>query len=303
MAKLTTEFPGRFDPLTRTTIRATNVTRGDLYHSILRMPWPQFLLGMAAVFVAINILFAALYLIGDAPIAGAAGGSFADHFFFSVQTLATIGYGGMYPRTLYGNVLVTLEAMVGLIGVGLLAALAFARFSLPRARIRFSAVAVIAPFDGAPTLMIRAANQRRNSIINARAQISLLRNEVTREGDRLRRFYDLGLARPETPMFAMSWLVMHPITSNSPLHNLTEADIQQNEFSLLVTIIGLDETLSQTVHARQAYFNTDVRWNHRFDDMIDELSSGNRIVDLSRIDVSEPIANIDRVVDRTDDAS
>ena len=278
-----------FDPLTRTTLMMSGAERGDFYHRAVRMSWPAFLAMLALGFVAINLLFGALYMLGTQTIAGAAPGSFADHFFFSVQTIATIGYGAMYPRTTYGHILVTLEALLGLLGVGIVAALAFARFSLPTARIRFSSVAVVADFDGVPTLMLRAANERRNSIIAARVQLTLLRPEQTREGIAIRRFYDLVLARSETPIFALSWLVMHPITAASPLHGLTATDLAGGDFAVLVTITGLDENLSQTLHARHAYFGTDIRVNHRFVDMIEETGEGNRLVDLTRIDATHAI--------------
>ncbi len=284
-----TERP-RFDPFTRLTIRSGLTGHGDLYHSAVRMSWPQFLAALAGGFLLINALFGVLYMLGAHTIAGAHPGSFVDHFFFSVQTLATIGYGVMYPQSVYGNMLVTLEAMLGMFGIGIVAAIAFARFSLPRSRIRFSKVAVISNFDGTPTLMLRAANERRNSIIAARVQVSLLRQETTQEGLGIRRFYDLTLARSETPIFSLSWLIMHPITSASPLHEITAEGLERGEFALLVSITGLDETLSQTLHARQSYFNTDIRLNQRFRDLLEVSASGDRVLDLGRIDETEAVA-------------
>lgn len=274
----------QFDPFTRTTIKSGSAAPGDIYHRAVAMPWLGFLGLLVSGFLAINAVFGLLYMTGNHTIEGAHSGSFADHFFFSVQTLATIGYGVMYPRTTLGHALVTIEAMIGMLGIGLVAALAFARFSLPKARIRFSQVAVISNFDGVPTLMLRAANERRNSIIAARVQVSLLRQEMTREGFSIRRFYDLSLARSETPMFALSWLIMHPITATSPLYQLVVEHQEAADFALLVSMTGLDETLSQTVHARHSYFNADVRLGHRFRDMLEVSASGDRLLDLRRID-------------------
>jgi len=277
-----------FDPFTRLTIRTGATTGGDLYHRAVRMAWPRFLALLAGGFLAVNLLFGLLYMIGARTIEGAEPGSFSDHFFFSVQTLATIGYGAMFPRTLYGHILVTLEAMIGMFGIGILAALAFARFSLPRARVRFSRIAVITNFDGVPTLMLRAANERSNSIIAARAQVSLLRQETTREGLTLRRFYDLPLSRAETPAFTLSWLIMHPITPASPFHEITKEGLESCEFVILASITGLDETLSQQLHARQSYFNTDIRLHHRFRDLLQVADSGERMLDLRLMDETEP---------------
>jgi inward rectifier potassium channel len=280
----------RFDPFTRTTVKNDLPEHGDFYHRAVGMSWPRFLVLLAAGFVLLNALFGLLYMAGANTVQGARAGSFTDHFFFSVQTLATIGYGVMYPGTIYGHVLVTLEAMLGMLGIGIVAALAFARFSLPRARVRFSKVAVISNFDGTPTLMLRAANERRNSIVAARVQVSLLRQEVTAEGFSIRRFYDLALARSETPLFSLSWLIMHPITPDSPLHGFSAAGLERGEFALLVSITGLDETLSQTLHARQSYFDRDIRPNHRFRDMLQVSPDGERVLDLSRIDETEAAA-------------
>ena len=290
--KLASQSPGarqNFDPFTRITIRTELGGGGDFYHRAVRMPWPAFLGLLAGSFFLINALFGLLYMVGSGTIVGASAGSFQDHFFFSVQTLATIGYGVMYPHTTYGHLLVTCEAMIGMFGIGIVAALAFARFSLPKSRVRFSRVAVISMFDGVPTLMLRAGNERRNAIIAARVQVSLLRQEVTKEGFTIRRFYDLGLARAETPLFALSWLIMHPITPASPLFQITAQQLEQHEFALLVSITGLDETLSQTLHARQSYFNTDLRLHYRFRDMLEVSEAGDRVLDLRKIDDIESV--------------
>ena len=279
----------KYDPFLKTTVLAASAEGWDFYHRAVRLPWRWFLLLFSAGFLLINGFFGALYMLGQGAIAGARPDSFTDHFFFSVQTIATIGYGGMAPGSLYGHVLVTIEAMLGLLGVGLFAALAFARLSLPQARIRFSSVLVISDFDGVPTLMFRAANERRNSILGARVQVSLLRSETTSEGQTLRRFHDLLLARAETPMFAMSWLIMHPLVPGSPLFGVTRQQLEGEAFALLVNITGLDETLSQTVHARHTYFNTDVLWQQRFVDMVHDAGEGQRVVDLRLIDQTQPV--------------
>ena len=277
------------DLATQTTVLRTGAGPSDWYHQLLSMPWPMFAVSLAGGFLAVNALFAVLYMLGDSTVAGTRPNSFSDHFFFSVQTIATIGYGVMYPRTTYGHVLVTIEAMLGLLGVGLIAALAFARMSLPRARIRFSSVAVISEFDGVRTLMLRAANERASGLVSAHMQLSLLKPETTREGLRIRRFYDLPLARSDTPVFALSWLAMHAITANSPLRDVGPDDLAIADFAILVTVIGIDETLGQTVHSRHTYLSTSIRWNHRFVDMIEESSDGGRLVDITRIDVTEPV--------------
>src|SRR5439155_8782526 len=175
----------------------------DLYHHTLRMGWCPFLLLGGIVYIALNAGFALVYLVEPGGIANARPGAFADAFFFSVQTMASIGYGQMYPRTTYANLVMTVEAASGLFILALATGLVFARFSRPTARILFSRIAVIGPHNGRPTLSLRLANQRRNQILQAEVALNLLRDEETAEGTILRRFYELKLQRHRTPVLAM----------------------------------------------------------------------------------------------------
>lgn len=251
----------------------------DLYHLLLEISWPGFLGLTSLVYVVANALFALAYLAGGDCIANAKPGSFPDAFFFSVQTLATIGYGAMYPRTPYANALVAIEALAGLLGVAMVTGLAFSRFSRPDARVLFSNVAVICPFDGVPTLMFRTANQRYNQILEAQVMASLARNEVNKEGQFMRRLYDLKLMRSQTPIFSLSWTVMHQIDESSPLYGATPESLEENEIEILITLTGIDETVSQTVHARHSFLAREILWNVRFADILSRLSDGRRVID------------------------
>ena len=254
----------------------------DLYYRTLTISWPRFLLNGSAVYIAGNMLFAVLYLLQPDSITNAREGSFADAFFFSVQTMATIGYGQMAPATFYANLLVTLETMFALMVVAIATGLAFARFSRPTARILFSRVAVIGPHNGRPTLSIRLANQRRNQILQAEVTLTFVRDEPTAEGDTMRRFYDLKLARHRTPIFAMTFSVMHVIDANSPLYGATAASLDAQNAELVVTATGLDETLAQTVHARTSYLPDEILWDRRFVDVIGYTKEGRRAIDYRR---------------------
>jgi inward rectifier potassium channel len=255
---------------------------GDLYHLLLVLSWPQFLLAIFGLYIVSNILFAFLYLAGGDCIANARPGSFPDAFFFSVQTMATIGYGGMSPQTSYANAIVTIEALIGLLGVAMVTGLAFARFSLPSARLLFSKVAVIAPHNGIPTLMFRTANQRRNFVLEAEIRVTLVRNETTTEGQFMRRFYDLELVRSRTPIFALSWMVMHPITEKSLLYGVTPDSLVADEMEIIVTLTGIDETVSQTIHSRYSYTSQEILWNAHFVDIISKQTDGRRVIDYTR---------------------
>ncbi|HEY9643022.1 MAG TPA: ion channel, partial [Coleofasciculaceae cyanobacterium] len=214
-------------------------------------------------------------------IANAKPGSFLDAFFFSVQTLASIGYGAMYPQTVYANSVVTVEAMMGLVSVAVLTGLAFARFSRPTARILFSQVAVITPHEGVPTLMFRTANQRQNQILEAQMRVYLMRDEITAEGERMRRFHDLRLLRNQTPSFTLSWSIMHPIDEYSPLYGMTVESLAQTKATIVVSLSGLDETVAQVITARHTYAAQDLMWNSRFVDIFYETSEGHRYLDYS----------------------
>jgi inward rectifier potassium channel len=254
----------------------------DLYHDILTVSWPLFYLVLAAAFVAVNLLFATLYIVDRNGIANARPGKFMDAFFFSVQTLGTLGYGVMAPRTLYTNLLVTVESFSGILTIALFTGIIFARFSRPFARVLFSKVAVVAPFDGVPTLMLRAANQRGEAIMDASVVVSLARQYTTHEGVTMRRFEELKLLRSSNSLFALSWTVMHAIDQNSPLCNLSPQQMADLDMEIVVMLNGLDEILSDRIYARHAYWAEEILWNRRFVDVISVSPNGDRVVDLTR---------------------
>ncbi|WP_449416770.1 ion channel [Phormidium nigroviride] len=255
---------------------------GDLYHWLQAISWFGFFGLIALVYVLSNALFALAYLAGGDCIANAQPGSFKDTFFFSVQTMATIGYGAMYPRTSYANIVVAVEALFGLLGVAMVTGLAFTRFSKPTAKVLFSRIAVIAPQNGVLTLMYRTANQRYNQILEAQQRLTLVRDEVNAEGQFMRRFYDLNLVRSRTPIFALTWTIMHKIDENSPLYGLTAEDFFSQEIEIVATMTGLDETVSQTIHARHSYVAGEILWNVRFVDILSKSPDGSRAIDYTR---------------------
>ncbi len=261
----------------------------DPYHLLLTIDWLRFIALTVTSYIVANTVFAFLYLAGGDSIKNARPGSFLDAFFFSVQTMATIGYGAMYPQTDYANFLVSIEALVGLLGVAMATGLMFARFSRPTAKVLFSRVAVIAPHNGVPTLMLRVANERRNQILEAQIGLSLLRDEVTAEGQFMRRFYDLKLVRSQTRTFALSWMVMHHIDESSPLYGATSESLEEAETDIIVTLTGIDETVSQTVHARHYYMTEEILWNMRFVDIFTKKPDGRRVLDLNRFNEVTPV--------------
>lgn len=276
-------------PRNKTNIDLLHPIWNDLYHWLLSIPWLQFLLLITIIYIAVNFLFALAYLAGGEGIANARAGSLIDAFFFSIQTLSTVGYGSMYPATLYTQIVVTLEILVGLVLIAILTGLMFARFSRPTARVLFSDVAVICPYNGIKTLMFRTANRRDSHILEAQVQVSFLRNEVSIEGHQLRRFYNLNLVRSQTPVFGLSWLIMHPIDENSPLYQTTGGQLEDMDAEIWVTLTGIDETFAQTIHARHSYTVSELHWDVRFVDIFSTRANGERFIDLLRFHDITPL--------------
>ncbi len=260
----------------------------DLYHSLLVARWSRFFALVLVAYLGANLVFALGYLaIGDG-IEEARPGSFSDAFFFSVQTMATIGYGKMAPRGLAANLLVTVEALVGLLGLALVTGLVFAKFSRPTARIVFSRNAVVTSFDGVPSLLVRMANERASQIAEAQAHLVLLRTERTAEGGEVRRMHDLKLRRGQSAFFAFTWMVVHPITPDSPLHGETPESFLEKDVDLVASVTGLDVTLAQTIHARHAWNPDQVLWGRRFVDVLVTLPDGGSAIDYTRFHDVEP---------------
>jgi inward rectifier potassium channel len=259
---------------------------GDLYHHLITASWPYLLFLIAATFVVINCLFALAFLL-DGGVENARPGSFADMFFFSVQTMATIGYGKLAPATLIANILMSVEALSGLVSLAVVTGLIFAKFSRPTARVRFTRNVVVSMRDGVPSVMFRMANVRANEIVEAQVHVVFARQERTVEGEDVRRFYDLELARYRNALFALSWTVIHPIGESSPFYGGDLDALAAAKMSLIVSMTGLDETFSQTVHARHEYNFDDIIWGARLVDILERTPSGQSI-NYDRFDDVEP---------------
>jgi inward rectifier potassium channel len=262
----------------------------DLYHSLLAASWAQVVGLVTVVFLSINALFGLGYwLVGG--IANADPTQFRDYFFFSIHTFGTIGYGSMYPQSLGAEVLMTAEALTSLFMNAMVTGMAFARFARPTAKATWSKVACISDREGVPTLIIRVANERLNHIVDATMRLAMIRGEVTKEGERVRRVIDLALARSSSPSFILTWIAMHPITPESPLYGLTEEQFRKTDSEIIVTLTGLDETLGQTIHSRTSYLTTEVRYGARFVDVISNSTDprdGRRIIDLTKFHDTSP---------------
>ena len=258
---------------------------GDVFHNLMRASWPVFCLIFATYYLLINLLFGALYYLDLAGIQNARAGSFSDAYMFSVQTIATIGYGHLAPVSAFVNAMVVVESIVAFLGLSLWTGLAFARFSRPTARVLFTARAVISNDDGVPTLMFRVANGRGNRIVDASISVTLLRTRRNAEGVEWRRQTDLQLVRERSAVFALSWTVLHRIDAGSPLAGmLPDLTAASEKPELFVTLTGIDDTFGQTVHAMHRYRAADILVGKHFVDLASVEPDGRRILDFTNFD-------------------
>lgn len=260
----------------------------DLFHFLMDTTWPRLFAVFVLGYVGVNAGFALLYVAGGDSIVNAEPGNFEDAFFFSVQTMATIGYGVLAPKTTWAHALVAIEALVGMLGIAMSTGLMFAKFSRARARVLFSRVAVVARRDGVPTLSFRVANEREATIAEAHLQLTLVRWEMSKEGERMRRFHDLALARSSTPVFALSWTVMHPLDATSPLHGATHEDLVDYGAEIIASFSGMDEASGQVVHERFSWVAEEVQFGARLVDIFVRQPDGKNWVDYTRFHDWEP---------------
>ena len=262
----------------------------DLYHFFMTVSWPR-LFGMYAnFFVLFNLIFAGIYSFDPGGIANLNPRGYWGRFFFSVETLATVGYGDMHPQTPFAHIVAAIEIFSGVMSLAVITGMMFARFSRPTARILFARHAVIRPFDGRLTLMMRAANERQNVIMEAAAQLRLIRDEHTIEGYRIRRIYDLPLRRNEQPVFLFGWTLLHVIDESSPLAGATAESLRTANAFLLLTIGGTDETTGQTLMSRQEYPAKMLHWNYTFVDYLTTGEDGIDRFDYTKFHDVEPLA-------------
>lgn len=261
----------------------------DVYHYMLAVSWLRLLFVFFGVYCGTNALFAFLYWVGGNDIANARPGSFADAFWFSVQTYATIGYGGMSPATTYAHILVTLEAFVGMMAMALGTGIVFAKFSRPKARVAFSNNLVVHVRNGRPVLEFRIANQRRGSLSDAVMKFSVMKDEMTAEGQPMRRGYPLELERSQMSVLSLAWNLIHVLDENSPLRGLAPGKMEHIT-GFIASLTAHDDTSAETVHERQFYNPEDLLHDVRFVDMIDSRSQPGVIsIDHSLLHEVRPI--------------
>jgi len=262
---------------------------GDLYHSFMSLNWPTLFFTLAGFFIAFNLAFGSLYYLFPGSVANVEAGSYWGCFFFSVETVATVGYGDMHPQTTAGHILASTEIFIGLMTIAIMTGAMFARFSRPRARFLFARTGIVRPLDGKPTLMFRAANARQNVVMEASAQLRILRNAVTPEGYRSRKIQDLALVRNQHPVFLLGWNLMHVIDESSALYGATAESLNAERAVFVLSMSGHDEDSGQTLMARTEYPASAVHWNHAYRDMLHTGPDGHEHLDYERFHDVEPL--------------
>jgi inward rectifier potassium channel len=254
----------------------------DLYYRAMTLSWPGFFAGAALIFLSLNGVFALVFFLGNDPIANTTPGRFLDLLYFSIETLATVGYGDMHPQTDYGHVVATVEIFTGMSFLAVMTGLVFARFSRPQARFLFARHPVVTAHEGKQTLMIRVANARQNTISGTMARLWFIRGELTAEGQYFRRYDELYLVRNENPVFALSWTIFHPIDESSPLFGRTADELAEADALIVLTIEGLDDNSLQQLNARRTYTYDQIRWQHRYVDISSNMEDGRMLIDYGR---------------------
>lgn len=260
----------------------------DVYHWLLTLRWPSFVGVLIGIYLVVNVVFAVLYSVGETCIDSMPSGSFQSAFFFSVETLATVGYGHMYPVTFYGHLVVTLEIMIGMFGTAVMTGLIFVRFSRPTARLVFSRVLVLAPFDGQPALMMRVANQRHQPMVEAQFHLMLIRHEPTLEDATMRRFHVLPLQVNRLISFPAAITMRHLIDERSPLYGQTREDFERSDVRFFASVVCLDQVLQAPIQSDQRYTWRDVRFGDRFAEMYREDGHGRLLADYALLHHTEP---------------
>ena len=261
----------------------------DLYHYCMTVTWPRLFASIALYFLVFDVLFGWLYYLVPGCIANVNPPGFIGSFFFSVETLATVGYGDMHPQTYYGHLISMIEIFVGVMTLALITGLMFSRFSRPTARFIFANNAVIFPMNGKMTLMLRAANARQNIIQEASAHLRLLRDEVTTEGYEIRRVIDLPLVRAQQPVFVLGWNMMHTIDENSPLYGATAETLEEASSTLVLSLRGTDEATGHTLMARKEYPTKAILFNTAFRDTLETTQDGTLVFDYSKFHDINPL--------------
>lgn len=261
----------------------------NLYNRLIVMGWGKFSLLIFCLFIVANLIFASIYfLLGQNHLIGVIANSpmdfFSECFFFSAQTLTTVGYGRISPLGFWTSLVAAMESLVGLLAFALATGLLYGKFSRPRSHIKFSKNALISPYFDSKGLMFRIVNERDHQLIEVSTVVifSILEPKSLNNPELARKYYTLDLERDKVTFFPSVWTIVHPITEKSPLFHLTAEDMITKSAEMIIAVKGFDDAFSQTVHSRKSYTSEEIIWNAKFD-LAQEAKNNVTIVDLQKL--------------------
>jgi len=264
----------------------------EIYHRLITMSWTKFILLIFLSYTIVNFLFAGIYyLMGAENLSMDAshmheGEKFMEVFFFSSQTLTTLGYGRIAPVGSLASSVSAFEAMIGLLGFALATGLLYGRFSRPQAKLLYSENAVVAPYRDGTGLMFRLTNMRRNQLIEVDIDVNMGYFEPE---SKTRSFISLPLERKKINLFPTSWTIVHPINEESPLYERTQRELEEMNIEIFVLLKAFDDTFSQTVYSRTSYRASELVYGAKFIPMFTQLENGKTLLDLRLINAMEKV--------------
>ncbi len=266
--------------------------RLNIYNRLIMMGWFQFLCWLLVFYLVANIFFASIYMLtGAETLTGVddkvLNGPFWKCFFFSAQTLTTVGYGHISPASFITSSIAAFESMIGLLAFALATGLLYGRFSRPVAHIRFSKQSVFAPYLDVNAWMFRIINTRDNQLINLQVTATLSRSENKPDGTLIRKYYGLNLERSKVAFFPRDWTLVHPVTTESPLFGCTPEELEKTDTEILISLQAMDDTFAQSVHDRFSYRYEEILWGRKFPVMFTVNQNGTLLVDLDKLDETE----------------
>jgi inward rectifier potassium channel len=271
-------------------VRKRGVARFDLsdpYHLAVTMPWPAFIALAFGSAMVLNVIFAALYDLRPEAVQNLEQGDLLRAFFFSLETLATVGYGEMAPASNYGHVVAAIEILFGMAFTAIFTGILFVRFSKPQAKILFATHAVVTPHNGVPTLMIRIANGRMTMLTHASAKLSCILVETTEEGHLMRSFHDMALVRSDMPIFPLTWTLMHPIDEASPFYGMTSQELEDRQGRVFLSVQARDAGLEAMVQDLAGFGHNQILFGKRYSDAITIDENGGATADIARLSLVE----------------
>ncbi len=262
----------------------------DLYRTVLALSWPRFAAAVLSVYLLMNVLFAIAYLADGSCVAEMKPGSFSSAFFYSVQTLSTVGFGHLYPANFYGDLVTTTEILFGMFFTAVVTGLIFVRFSRPVARLLFSETMVISTYNGKPTLQFRVANMHLQAMVEAEFRMMIVRKELIDDDAEARRFYPLKLEFDRLIIFPSAVTIRHVIDETSPLHEVSQSQLEASATRFMTSIVCIDTVIQAPVQSQMGYIASDVRFGHRFVEIYQDLPDGRLEVDYGRLHETEPLS-------------